>query len=673
MSFGGRWNRLAASEKFRDWASVAFIFALAATMLSPILRGDWPVGHDHPVHLFRIWQLREQLLHHGTPWGWSHRWFAGYPLSVIYPMGTDLFVLAVQALSFGLLKLGNAYGVAFLLFYFLYGYGTYFFVRRAIGSQIAGLIAVVFLLTEPGNVETGGWFWIVDVGVWAAPFGSVPALIATVQIAALMEKPNAKTAAGIALCIGLALLWHPLHMIYFALAIPLLCLSRYLTGIPTRWTRFFSFIDIAILVGVLIASFWLVPYFVALPYAGEIGVSGTTLKKIGGDFMAGHLFERMHAIPIGLGIVGVICLLWARQTLTLFMGLFVFVIIVLSSSTFPSLFGSSVQGWFESYIISPRMLMLAKPFWFGAVGYGVVTIWRASRLRIGTGDPAETSSKRATLVRRTIMAVVLLVFVAPVLFYSLASFWKWEVRRPSIWHSQRPDQAARRDLLTWAKTELDRPNEFFRIAHGLEPNEHDFADLAIDLPYPFYEAGHTPTGHFKWNVASSSPITLHTLNVRFVLSHKPLSRDDFRLVKNFRDQIWLYEVRNWSATPFEIRGTGTVELLKFDQEEIILRAGEGASGNLRLNVSEYPNWRAERDGSAIPIESARVPWIQHAMFMQVPLAPGTYRFHYDHGFAGKIGAILSIAGLIACVLLARSSRVASWLSRTGNGDEPVAN
>ena len=135
-------------------------------MLFRCLRGDWLIGHDHPVHLFRIWQLGETLRQHPfSPWTWGHRWFAGYPQNAVYPIGADLFVLAFRALSFGALSLGRAYGLAFWVFYCLYGYAIYFFVRSAFASRTAGLFAAIFLLTDPGSDDVGGWFYTVDVGV----------------------------------------------------------------------------------------------------------------------------------------------------------------------------------------------------------------------------------------------------------------------------------------------------------------------------------------------------------------------------------------------------------------------------------------------------------------------------------------------------------------------------
>ena len=80
------------SERGREIAGAAFVIILASIMLRRCFGGDWPVNHDHPVHLFRIWQLKQHLLAHGTPWSWSQRWFAGCPISTVYPVGADFFV-----------------------------------------------------------------------------------------------------------------------------------------------------------------------------------------------------------------------------------------------------------------------------------------------------------------------------------------------------------------------------------------------------------------------------------------------------------------------------------------------------------------------------------------------------------------------------------------------------
>jgi len=178
------------------------------------------------------------------------------------------------------------------------------------------------------------------------------------------------------------------------------------------------------------------------------------------------------------------------------------------------------------------------------------------------------------------------------------------------------------------------------------------------VPRPFYKIWITPTGHFKYNIASGSNEALRAVNVRFALSEHPLApRADFRLVQIFDGKLWLYEFRDWNPVPFEIKGEGAVELTQFRDEDIELRAGPGAHGLLRLNVTYFPKWRATRDGVPIPIASVPLDGVENSAFMQVELLPGTYHFHYQKGASDYLGTVLCLLGVTGCVLLANWERL----------------
>lgn len=651
--------RFAQSERGRDAICLALVFALVSVMLRRCLHGDPPVGHDHPVHLFRIWQFGHTLLHHPfSPWTWSHRWFAGYPQNVVYPIGADLLVLAVKALSLNFLSLAYAYAVAFFIFYFVYGAAVFLFVRRALESRTAALFAVLFLLTDPGSNDTGGWFYTVDVGVWAGPLGVAPMLVALVQINALFEQFDRRRLVLAAVCMAAAILCHPLHIIFIAIALPLLCLCRYIAGEPTPWTRAVIAIAVALALALLIASYWLVPYIAASPYALDVGQHGDELRKIGDTLSSAKFFDRMNPYAAAAGLIGVVCLLAARRTLALFMSIFAFIAIVLSSTTFAALLGPHAAAWIEKHIIATRLLMLAKPFWYGAAGFVFVAAGRAI-VSLGKNQD-DAIAIPAEMLRAAILALIVAVLVAPLGYYFISAFIKSEVKRPSVWLSDRTDRKARADFIDWAHRTLDRQSGFFRIAHSFDWNDHDLADLAIALPYPFYKIGPTPTGHFKFQLYSSTNATFRAINVRFAISHTPLPpRADLHLRENFRGKLYLYEFTNWNPSPFEITGTGPVDLVTFGEDEIVLRAGAGASGSLRLNVSFYPKWRATIDDAPVPMTIVEIPGIEHSAFMQVPLRPGTIRFRFCRGVSDYIGTLFSFIGLAGCAILLKSERAAT--------------
>ena len=655
-------RNFAARESLREAASILFIVVLGSTMLWPAWHGDWPVGHDHTLHLFRIWQLKETLLAHGTPWSWSHRWFAGYPQNSIYPVGTDFFVLAVHLLSLGKLTIAQAYGVAFWLFYVAYGYAAYFFVHHALRSRIAALISVVFLLTDPGSNDIGGWFWIVDVGVWTAAVGMIPALIGTVCIAELLQNPTPKRAGVIALCVGAALLCHPLEIIYFALTIPILFACHYATAGPTPWRRVIFLLTAALVLGVLIASFWLVPRLAATPYIAEIGHSGSTIAEIGLGIATGRLFDRMPWLATAFGLIGTLFLLRARRTLPLFIPIFTFLSIAISSSSFAALFGPDIADWLNKHIIFPRLLMVVKPFWYGAAGFLLVASGRTIASQFGSG-PRLTASARALRIRQLFRGAALLLFlcavVGPIFFYAIKVFIKDEVLRPTPWNSQRKDLAARAEFVSWAKATLPRESGFFRIAHGFDQDEHNLTDLGIDVPCPFYKIYVSPTGdHFKYALGGSATADLRAANVRYILAEHPINRPDFLFDRTFGGLLRWYRFRDWNPNPFEIfDGGGEVKLVTFRDEEIVLNAGADAHGLLRLNVSYFPKWQATRDGSPVAITPIAVAQVDKSAFMQVPLFPGTYRFVYRRSTSDYAGNFLCLLGIAGCTCLFNWNRL----------------
>jgi hypothetical protein len=649
--------RFAQSERGRDTLCLAFILALVSVMLRRCLVGDPPIGHDHPVHLVRIWQFGHTLLHHPlAPWRWSHLWFAGYPQNVVYPIGADLFVLTIKALSLNLLSLTSAYALAFFLFYFFYGASTYLFVRHAVQSRIAAVLAAVFLLTDRGSNDTGGWFWIVDVGVWTSAFGMAPVLIALLLINGLFDKIDNRRVVAAALCLGFAFLCHPLHLIFAALAVPLLCLSRYLNGEPTCWRK--SFLALALIIGIAacIASYWFVPYFPTSSYVIPTHWNNPSLQEIGQGFAAARFFDRMNPFAATLGFVGMLALLAARQTLALFMSIFVFVALTLGSSTFAGLLGAGVEEWAQKHIIVARFLMLAKPFWYGAAGFGIVAVAR------GVQSLGQRGGRTHLGLRVDFRLIITVLLAGPIALYFFASFIGLEVKQPATWLSDRKDNLARQEFIDWAHSWLDRQDGFFRIAHGFQYNDHGLADLAIALPYPFYEVQQTPTGHFNYDIHGSSNGALRATNVRFLLSRAPLpQREDVTLRKIFRESLFLYEFRDWNPQPFEIDGSGTVDVVSWTNDDIVLRAAPDAQGTLRLNVSIYPKWHATLNDAPLPITPAEAPGAPHSAFMTVPLRPGTIRFQFRQGAIDYIGTVAALIGLTTCVALLKSSRVERWL------------
>ncbi len=403
----------------------------------------------------------------------------------------------------------------------------------------------------------------------------------------------------------------------------------------------------------------------ALPYALEVGAPGRDLAQLGDAVAAGTLFPRMHFLAFAFGLVGSIGLLRMRRPLAVCSGLFIFTAAIVSSSTFASFFGGSINDWIRHHITADRIFMLIKPFWYGAAGFAIVGCWRAaSRFAraIKEEDPTPAPNRFEKL-RRTAPLVLGCLIAMPFAGRALQNFYRSEIRRPTMWHSERRDEDARQQFIAWTRETL-KPMEFGRIAHGFDFNDHDLTDLGIDVPHPFYKVWPTPTGHFRYDINASSNEAFRAVNVRFALAKHAIDRPDFTLEKTFNQQLWLYRFRDWDPQPFQIDGTGKVELVRFDAEEIRLRADKNASGQLRLNVSYFPKWQATLDHVVIPIRQVSLPGIANSGFMETDLRPGEYRFRFRRSWTDYAGTGLSLLGLGAYLLLRNREHLTRLLGRS---------
>ena len=313
-------NRDALAELF----PFVFILVLTTTMLYPVALGDRPVSLDHTVHYYKAWQLKERLAHGLSAYGWTHDWFAGYPIHYHYPVGAYFAVVGLYVLFFGLLDFSQAYAVTIWGVYLFYGYALYLYGKR-VGGRHVGVIGAFLLLTDSGAAFTGGWEWIVHVGAWPIAFSMALALIATVYLDRIAEDRSWRDVGKFALFAGLALNFHPIQLVYLPSMILLLLIAGALRPGPRPFNRATLLrpgtgVGIALFIG----SFWLLPLFSSARFALPLGFGYLTLHEIGQQIASGTLFEGMWSYAQVLGLLGSLCLLFHPRPLAFFTALFSF-------------------------------------------------------------------------------------------------------------------------------------------------------------------------------------------------------------------------------------------------------------------------------------------------------------------------------------------------------------
>jgi hypothetical protein len=663
-----------------DTACVVLLVGLTLLMLGNVAAGDRPMGFDHPVHYFQAWQFKERFWKDGWFY-WSNLWFAGYPANYTYSAGAYLWIALVHWLTFGI-SFSWAYSFGFWLFYVFHGFSVYFLGKVAF-NRIVGLGAAVLYLTDRGATSSGGWFWTVDVGTWPVALSIAFSTMATALLARVLEEGNRRDAVWGGVFIGLALLTHPLQLVY----VPILCgVAFVLSPLVVTWTRLRAhavYAAAAVGCGLLIGAAWYVPFLSYSEYSRAYGWQWLSIEEIGANIYQGTLFpaggtlmsgeaiksdvmalvpQTIDGLSVYISVLSILVLpilFLSKRLLPLLLATLTFALLVGAASTLHDAVG--ISNWWASYnrMEFARFVMLFKPFMCVGAAVGVWALWngvKASISRIGFVGPVSVWSGWV----RVFIAVSLVLWpTLPAVIVVLNR----HVFLATPTKSMDRTNADRERLVTWIRMRFADDRRFFRVAaRGNDEGDHSLTDLGTELPVPMLHLGYTPAMPFRYTMGASavflpmpsdSNATFKALNVRYVISKVPVERSDWKFVRQF-GLLGLYEFTDWNPNPYVISdGQGSVDVMRFEPHEIELRAAPGSHGRLRLNVSYFPRWSAQKDGRPIAIDVSSVG--EGTGFMTVDLSPGTYRFRFSWGIAEWLGLLLALLGVCGLTAFASPS------------------
>jgi hypothetical protein len=641
----GRSYRL--SDVLLELLYVGIVCVIGSVMMSEILGGERPVNHDHTVHYFKAWQLHEYLRQHGTWLGWSHRWFAGYPINYLYPPGTDFFINAVYTAGLGMISFSQAYAYGFWLFHLLTGVSLYAFGRK-VGGPHVGVIAAVLCLTDLSNFRMGGWAYTIDFGVWPQTLSLDFSMLALCSLPALVERRSAAAMGWFAFWMGLAIITHPIQLI----ALALLLVATGLAAGFAREVRAGGAL-LRLLLGyalsLLVSSLFLVPFLDSRGEANQMGVWWDTTYEMGKGLLELQALPGTLGFVLAFGILALVLMLRSRSFALLLTAFSALCIPAVSNSTFiDELHLPSLSYAFAS-VQFVRLSTMVKPFWFVLAAYCLVTVLAHARSLLLERAPRlpRDSHSRAVALSATVALLTL-----PVLVPAAEAFWAKHVRKSQITESDRQLLADRVGLEHWLLTELPKDG-FYRVGVFTGHN-HDLLDLGTTIGHPIYKRGFTPASNFIFQPSENDPAVFDAVNLRFAISKVYMVPELFEPIASF-GRYRVYRYKHWRSEPFSVFGEGKVKLTRWGDELIELVAGPGSNGTLRLDVSYFSRWHAYRDGVEIPIG---IQYLREAQkdsgFMTVPLQPGTYRFVFERTLSDRASGWLSLLGLVLCALLIAS-------------------
>lgn len=649
LRFESALSRIWRSRLLREFFPVVILAAFSYFMMPDTFWGDRMVSHDHPVHFAQIAHLNKVLVEQRTIWGWSHDWFAGYPVSYFYPVGGYLLVLLVHYLFSGLLSLDAAYALTFGLVFFFSGYAIYFFTKEFFNRR-TGLMAAIIFLADPGWTMSGGWAWMVLFGVWPANLAMAFALLAMKEFERVIQGPGWRATGCFGLWMGFALLSHIFALSHFLIFIPLGLLVYGLMSPDKLSAKGILKLLVAVTAGVFIGALWVLPLFSVRAESYSPGNSWLSLPEIGERLIRGDLFEGTWPLVTMLGFAGLLGLLFSRRPGRFLVGILPFAYLFLGAG------GINVVAWPEpwrGYVQSieyQRFPMIIKIFWFIAAAYLIdvvaMTIVRWARGDLMAGKWSRDRGLPAVVARFFLIGVILL----PVLY----SFGKTVVRHPwyhqAEYFSKRVNQKNRREVAQWLNRRQEMAGGFWRVglARSLgDANNHDYLDFSTLVTMPFFKMEHTPAGFYKYKVVSDQPDILRDVNVRYVLTDQPLASPEYSL-RYQSGNLKVYEWRDWNPRPWTvIGGPADVRLSQFADQRVVLHVDARGQGSLVLHVAPFSRWQAFIDGERVPILSAVLNDGKGPTFMSVSLRPGagTYEFVFRTGWAERFSFGMFLLGL----------------------------
>ncbi|MBL8777938.1 MAG: hypothetical protein JNK12_18515 [Acidimicrobiales bacterium] len=262
---GSRWARL-RSMPAEGWITLGVVavcvgFTLSHLQPSLLIADTTPAGGDMGAHVWGPAYLRDHLLVHGRLTGWTPDWYAGFPAYHFYMVIPSLMILV--------LDLVLPYGIAFKLVT-VSGILTLPIAAWAFG-RLSGLrfpgppllaVATLPFLFDQGFTIYGGNIASTLAGEFAFSISLSFALVYLGVVARGLETGRHRALA--AALLGLCVLCHLIPAIFALVGTVVWLLLRPGRG-PLTWVATMAPI------GALVASFWVVPFYLRRAYLNDMG------------------------------------------------------------------------------------------------------------------------------------------------------------------------------------------------------------------------------------------------------------------------------------------------------------------------------------------------------------------------------------------------------------------
>jgi hypothetical protein len=656
-----------------------------------------PATGDHMIHMYKGWLMAEQLIPSGRVTGWSNTAFAGYPAALYYPALGDLLVAATRWVTFGLLSWERTYAVFFAILLVAVAVCVYV-VARKIAGQLGGFVAAILHLGDVGAWPQGGHVSTVHWAVWPFILGMILTMFSVVACEGAITRPIRERPLrflGFAVLLAGALLGHPMAHFFLGLSAPLVVLVVAVAGRASAnpW-RVIGRAAFAGGLALVLAAFWIVPW---LTTGGEwtlgwpaVGFGGIwyPLPQMVERLASNSLFDDFYPVAWVLGGLGLIPALLSRRRWPTFIA-----VLLLIAFVFTGIVDSYDEGVIARKAQMERMAAFLKLLWFVLAGYAVHMgaqglDWAAQKASARWRSKAARIAEILRIARpAAAIAVVVAIFAVGWHDYYRRTakvgrlggeLWP-DIVRADEWLAAQPHGPLDRVLYQPGKLCVKGSlvtDECSEVYH-----RHLFASSPIRTGLPKLKFGYEATAIFRnlplahrWPYDTeliqrllTRPESLETLHVRWIVSLVDWpKRPDLQLVKRFGD-VWVYSVEAGKKPPVSLEGPGSLEVLAFEDERVVVRVkGAGAGSAIDYPIAYFYPWRAYRDGAELPISRHGVLPGVRKILMSVEARDGVTELLYVRPPWERAANWASLIAWIACVGLIgaiAARRVGAAMSR----------
>lgn len=611
--------RAANRLRLRTLGPALFVLAVFVVVLWPLVTGDPPATRDHGIHYFQTRIFVDEFLREGRLSGWSNRFNHGYPFGESYPTLGYLLTSALHLVSGGAIHLRASYAWGILFVWLLGTLSAWMLARTVVlewtrstfAARVAGCVAGLAWLLDPGASRQGGWSYAMFHGVWPQSLSTALWALSLPLSARAIRDPSPRRVAGAGLLLGASIVAHPFGLLTAATsaAVWFVMLLGGATFAPDddprpdadRWLTWGTIHALA----AALSAATVVTFLASADAMARSPVPWEPLGDLGWSVFSGDLVASHWAPVSALAVVGVIAiLLRGRRFGWVVTGLLAALLLLGSYAAISTLRLDLLVGGFKNLQFI-RYAIALKPVLFGLAGAGAVVV--------GHGLTRLPARAPASLARRSVVALVF----APLLV-AMVERVDTLIERPigaldtlRTTGTERAE-ARLRGALEHEREQL-RDGRPFRVAFlrrqmggGTYPI-FSITDAGGDLVMD----SHVPAVNFQYRVSSRSLAGFEALGVSHVVWDHPLPDQeralDEALVKLGR--FGPYHLARLPAgegrRPRVLEGTARLALVETSPETVRIEVTD-ATGPVTIGLPWAPHlrWQARFEGREIPVEIA---------------------------------------------------------------------